>query len=390
MATILPVAAVPERPVRPPGGLVRWKPARKALVITIALRIYYSILAAIFSPHLTLNENLIRSNRLTDHLMNRELHPVLYSLLGVWERFDTLWYIEISRRGYVKPMATVFYPLYPALIRAFSVVLRSELAAAVFISSLATFFLVWGALRLFETDAAAVVAFRAVLLWSLWPAGFIFFAGYPDSHVCALTVWAIGLARSERWSAAGMYGFLAGLTKAIGFLTALPLLWIAWKKRDRKGALAALLCCAGVGGFQGWLMLRHYPTASETYRLFWGTETSAPWTTALDVTKALAHGPDVLLIFNAAVLAVVMSAALSPRVRFEYKLYAAAAMCLFLTKHTDPLLQSTMRYSLAVFPAYPALAGRLERGGVFLVVLLTAAGVGAILFHAFLDWGLVV
>src|SRR5580700_4513421 len=139
--------------------------AGKAFVLTLGLRVCYSLFAALSSPYLRLDPRLIQGNSLTGHLMSRESHPLLYALLGVWERFDTLWYLQISRHGYDNPIPTVFYPLYPALIRVVSVVTRSDLAAALLISTAGSFFLFWGALRLFELDYPAPTAFRALLLW---------------------------------------------------------------------------------------------------------------------------------------------------------------------------------------------------------------------------------
>jgi hypothetical protein len=354
------------------------------------LRIFYSIFAAFLSPGLRLDPNLIHSNSLTGQLMSRESHPLLYALLGVWERFDTLWYIQISRHGYGNPMATVFYPLYPMLIRALSFVTHSELAAALFLSTGGSFFLFWGALRLFELDYSPAVAFRSLLLWVAWPASFAFFAGYPDSLLLALTVWAIYFARLGSWLPAGTLGLLAGLTKALGCLTALPLLWIAWKQRDRRGVIPVVLCVTGVACFQGWLAIRHFPSAAQVYRTYWATATVPPWTSVGDAVWSLAHGANFLLLLNAGIFIVVGAAALMRPAQFEYKIYAVAAMCLFLTKHTEPLLQSTTRYSLAVFAAYPALSARLGPVLLYISLLLVAAALNLMLFRAFLDWGLVI
>jgi len=39
-------------------------------------------------------------------------------LLGVWQRFDTIWYIKIAMQGYAQgDGSTVFFPLYPLLTR---------------------------------------------------------------------------------------------------------------------------------------------------------------------------------------------------------------------------------------------------------------------------------
>jgi hypothetical protein len=390
MATTLQVAAVLEKSIAKPIQARRFTPAGKACALTLGLRLFYSIFAAVSSQYLRLDPKLIHSNSLTGQLISRESHPLLYALLGVWERFDTLWYVQISAHGYDDPMATVFYPLYPTLIRALSFITRSDLAAALLISTAGSFFLFWGALRLFELDYTPPVAFRALLLWMAWPASFAFFAGYPDSLLLALTVWAIYLARSGRWLPAGTLGLLAALTKALGCLTALPLLWIAWKRRDRRGMIPAALCVAGVACFESWLAIRHFPSAAQVYRKYWATTTVAPWTSLTDAARSLLHGGDFLLLLNAGVFVIVAVAAFMGPVRPEYKIFAVAAMCLFLTKHTEPLLQSTTRYSLAVFAAYPALAVRFGQGLPFGFVLLIAVALNLLLFRTFLDWGLVV
>lgn len=389
MATIVQVVPGDSQAGHDTPARVKWRSAGKALVVTLALRTFYSLLAAYFSPHLALDERLIRSNRLTDHLLSRATHPALYAFLGVWERFDTLWYVQISRHGYEGPIASVFYPLYPILIRAASFITRSDLMAALLVSTAASFLLFWGALRLFELDTTPSTALRGLLLWALWPAAFAFFAGYPESVLCALIVWAIYFARSGRWLTAGTLGLLAGLTKALGCLTALPLLWLAWQRRSRVGAASAAMCAIGTAGFQGWLAMRHFPTAAEVYRTYWATTTVAPWVTLLDAIRGLANHPSFMLMVNVAVIAAVCVAAGMPSVRVEYRIFALAAICLFLTKHSRVLLESSTRYALAVFPAYLQMAAKF-RGLGFAILFLVAAGLNLLLFRAFLDWGLVV
>jgi hypothetical protein len=390
MATTTQVEAALEKSIAKPIQSLRLTSAGKAAILTLGLRIFYSVLAAVSSPYLLLDPKLIHSNSLTAHLISRESHPLLYALLGVWERFDTLWYIQISRHGYNNPMATVFYPLYPVLIWVASLITSSDLAAALLVSTAGSFFLFWGALRLFELDYQPPVALRALLLWAVWPASFAFFAGYPDSLLLALTVWAIYFARVGRWLPAGTLGLFAGLTKALGCLTALPLLWIAWKQRDRRGLIPAGLCVGGVACFETMLAIRHFPSAAQVYRTYWATTTVAPWISVSDAVRSLVRGGDFLLLLNVGVLIIVGAAAFMRPVRPEYKIYAIAAMCLFLTKHTEPLLQSTTRYSLALFAAWPALSARLGRGLPFAFSLLIAAVLNLLLFRTFLDWGLAI
>jgi hypothetical protein len=71
-------------------------------------------------------------------------------------------------------------------------------------------------------------------------------------------------------------------------------------------------------------------------------------------------------------------------------LYAAAMLLMFLCKKTDPLLQSTMRYVVVVFPAFIGLALAVKRpiGLVVLSVFLVLLN-GVLLLKLF-EWSLVV
>src|SRR5579871_3934816 len=86
-----------------------WASARTALFLTIGLRTFYSALAAAFAPFLTLDPLQIRRS-ITENLIQRDAHPWLYAIAGVWQRFDTIFYIHIAHNGYDAPMPTVFYP----------------------------------------------------------------------------------------------------------------------------------------------------------------------------------------------------------------------------------------------------------------------------------------
>ena len=110
---------------------------RDAVALVLALRLIYSGLAALLVPYLRLDPAAIRSNHLTGNLL-QPADGWIYRLWGVWERFDTLWYIRIAERGYDRVEALVFFPLYPALIRFLTPLVGGPLPAAVVVSTLAS------------------------------------------------------------------------------------------------------------------------------------------------------------------------------------------------------------------------------------------------------------
>jgi len=356
--------------------------------VTLGLRVLYSAAAALAAPHLRLDPRLIRSNALTDNLMQRS-EGLPYALVGVWERFDTLWYLRIAERGYDRPEAVVFFPLYPLLIRGVRSILGSPLAAALAVSTVSSFFLFWGLIALLRRDLPEPAVRRAIAACALWPASFVLFAGYPESLLLALVLWSVHSAREGRWWLAGACGFFAGLAKAAGLVVAVPLAVLAWRGRSIR-ALPAALCLLSPVAFAALLSRSGQHLPSSAYPTYWSTELSLPWSTLfLSLREAVTH-PDFVLFLNLGALLVVSGLTLFRRIRLEYTLYAMAAVCFILAKRTDPLLQSTLRYLLMVFPVYPALGLAVRDGKYFGAALVVALYGNVLAFWIFLEWGLIV
>jgi Gpi18-like mannosyltransferase len=364
------------------------KPWVVALIATCALRLVYSILGALIAPHLKLDPALVRSNDFTERLMTPD-GGWPYRLLGVWERFDTLWYIHIAAHGYDRPEAVVFFPLYPLLIRILSPLLQSPLAASLLISTISVFFLVWGFQKLIELDLPGETVRRALILFAVWPSSFILFAGYPESLLIALMIWSVYFARRERWLRAGLLGLLAGLTKAVGVCVVIPLIVIAWREKSWK-ALPAAICLLSLPIVKAAINFSGHQFASGAYPKYWKTEVAFPWTTFFAAIRESFTTLDALLILNLTALGVIFIPAFIKRLRLEYTLFTLATLVLFLTKKTDPLLQSASRYSMEVFPAFASLAAILKHPFLFALSLFLMALLNLILLWSFFNWALVV
>jgi hypothetical protein len=359
-----------------------------AAAASLLLRVAYSALAAFAAPHLDLDPTRIRSNALTGHLIQPS-EGWRYALFGVWERFDTLWYLHIAASGYDRPESVVFFPLYPLLIRVLSVVIPSPLVAALAVSTLASFFAAWGLVALLRRDLPEADVRRALLAWAAWPAAFVGFAAYPDALLLALIVWSVHDARAGRWWLAGILGFFAGLAKAAGIVVVVPLAYLAWKSRSRRSVPAALALLSPVA-FLALVARSGAGLPSNAYPAYWLTEPSFPWTTLAASVREMVTHPDVVLFMNLAALITVAGLTLGRRIRPEYTLFALAALMFVLVKRTDPLLQSTMRYMLMVFPVYPALGLVLRDRTQYGIALAVALYANLVAFWIFLGWGLIV
>jgi hypothetical protein len=363
---------------------------QRPLMLALFLRLVYSGFATAATLTQTANWRLIHSNALTENLPAPD-HSVRYLLFGVWNRFDTLWYVHIAAHGYDRPEAIVFFPLYPALIRLFSL-LVPPMAAALLISTLAAFFLFWGLQEVVGESQQPDLARQSVWFCGFWPASFVFFAGYPESLLVALIVWSLWMAGKDRWLTAAALGLAAGLTKAVGVVVVVPLIVMALRQK-KKMALVVLLIPAGVAGFLGYLHWTGHGGLATAYAQYWRTVTAPPWTTLWRGVQELVRAPNAILVLNLmAVILVSVLAGLS-RLRIEYLLFSAAAMFVLLCKETMPPLQSMMRYQLIIFPAFVGLARLLqgprlrERWGMVCAVFLI---VNLGLLWLFLGWSLVV
>ena len=362
---------------------------QRALWITMGMRLAYSLFAAVAAWIQPANWGLIHSNALTENLPSPG-HSVHYLLFGVWERFDTLWYLHIAAHGYDRPEAVVFFPLYPCLVRALGLLLP-PMAAALLISTVASFFLFWGLQELLIGDEEESLVYRCVLFCAVWPASFIFFAGYPESLLLALIVWSLSLARQERWPAAVALGVCASLTKAVGMVVVVPLLVMAMRHKKRM-AIPSLLAPLGSVAFLAYLHWTGHPAPTTAYAQYWHTSMAAPWRTLWDSVHTLAHAPDGILMLNLLFLISVGILVVLSRLRGEYLLYSAVVVIALLCKETTPPLQSMARYLLIIFSAYAGLAHLLQGprlSSKFALACAALMGINLGLLWLFLGWSLV-
>jgi len=357
-----------------------------ALVMALMLRLFYAVAGALFSLRLKLDPAMVRLNHFTDHLIPQS-DRLRFALLGVWERFDTLFYIHIAQAGYDRPDSVVFPPLYPGLIWLLTFLTGNPLVSALIISTLASYLLFWAFYRLALSDLHPDAAARALIFYAVWPTSFIFFAGYPDSLTIALMLWAMVFARSDRWWLAGIAGFLAGLAKAVGMLVVVPLAILAWKKRSWRAA-PALLSGTGYLAYMAWLYGTQRMLPGESYTRFWNSTPAPPWETIPYTIHNFLANYSILRV-HVVIALVTMILALSKWIRGEYVAYVLAAVLFIFTKKSDPSQQQLARYLLILFPAPLCLGFWLKWGGIVAVAALASLVLNLLFFWGFMNWWLV-
>lgn len=139
-----------------------------------------------------------------------------------WHHWDTGYFLQIALHGYTTLDKMAFYPLYPLLERAGMFITQDPFTAGLIVSNLAELVLFVVLYRLVEEDFDATQAYHSVLYLALFPAAFFFSAAYNESVFLCLSVLSFYSMRHRRWWLAGLFGLLAGLTRASGVLLAVP------------------------------------------------------------------------------------------------------------------------------------------------------------------------
>ena len=311
--------------------------------------------------------------------------PVSDGLLA----WDGRWYEAIATSGYADAAdpALRFFPLWPVLGRAASWIPGIGAGVALVIMANAAA-LAAGVLmhRLVVSETGDPrLARRAVRLLALAPPSFVLVLAYSEALYLTLALSMFLLARRHRWWVAAAVGYLAGLTRPVGALLAVPAAVMAWPQRSQRrvGALAAVVApLAGAATFCLWAQgaLGDAFAPFDRQRELRG-DLVEPVSRLVRGAWRGAHGDTgELLHFLAAVVLIALAVVAARRLSLAMALYAVISLALLLAAEN---LNSLERYALSAFPLVIAAAvvsrhRRLDRwvvgaAGAGMVCLTTLA-----------------
>ena len=166
-------------------------------------------------------------------------------------RWDSEWYSIIAREGYrydgnpLETQTVVFYPLYPALCRAVSVLTGLPVIdAMLLVSNLCALAAALVVFRLVRADHGDQTALSAVAALSFFPATVFLSAGYTEALALLLMACFFVALRAERYLAAAMLAGLATATRSSGIALLAPLLFTLWQASGRRDVRLLLPACA--------------------------------------------------------------------------------------------------------------------------------------------------
>lgn len=282
--------------------------------------------------------------------------------------WDGTWYRDLALDGYDSPAlrgGIRFFPLWPLLGRAFGIIGDRPDIALVVLSNLLA--LVAGMLlyRLaMQETGDSSTAHRTVRLFALFPPAFVLVLGYSESLYVSLALAFILTARARWWGATALLGFLAGLTRPVAGLLALPAAVRAWKT-DRRSPLAALGVVSA-------------PLGTLTF-LLWSEREQGGWKAPVDAQRELRGdiAEPVTRLFRAlidgvrgdegelfhglaALVLIALTVAVVRRLSTDLWVLTVPSTLMLISAEN---LNSMERYALSVFPLViaAALMSRHER-----------------------------
>ena len=308
---------------------------------------------------------------------SERLHE-LGTVIDVWARWDSDWFLRIAEEGYSWPSSTpAFLPLYPFLVALLGSVLFDHFVLAGVVLSLAAgsaaFVLLY---RLTVDKLGAEVGKRAVLFLALAPTSLFFGAVYSESLFLLLAVATFLAAEKGSFWKAGALAGLALLTRSAGLALLPALVVFAWRAPTRGRALAGVAVAPA--------LFLVYPLALSVWigkplafldaqKIVWERHLSP----AGPLGGLIAATQD-REILDLAVVAVVVALGLVAwrRIGVPYGLYVLGSVALPLAAYSNkaPLL-SMQRFVIVAFPMFMALATVVRsRRATLVTAAILAAG----------------
>lgn len=333
-------------------------------------------------------------------------------LVQPWFRWDAKYYIWATSRGFsVTDGSASFHPLLSLMAKPIFYVTGSPLFALLLVATIAALALYFCYYRLARLDLNDELAFRATILFAIFPSSYVFFAPYTESTFVLFSVLLFYYARERRWFLAGLCGALATLTRQQGLFLIVPLIMELWSAKERKlVAFSSTLLIPIAYGL--WILYRtfaladSYPDLSSFHGLIYSTLISP------SAHRVVAE-QDFLFPLHALYLAfvklwqvhniptitdlllgacVVIITVLSWRnLRNSYRVYVLIILLVSFGYHTGMQVSSPYmglpRHLLLAFPVFVGLAPRVSayatsklfKVGLLGLLLLT-------FFHCLLVW----
>lgn len=284
----------------------------------------------------------------------------------VWGAWDTGWYLDISQNGYsaiqnqYHQTNIAFFPLYPTLMKLIGSIIGNHYIAGVILSNFCLIVACVYLYRLVSLDSDETNAIKSVKYLLIFPTSFILSGVFSESLYLALTLMCFYYARKGEWYRVGIAGFFLSLTRSVGVLVILPLLYEVFMpllkenkvinlKNSRETIIPLFYLSLIPLGTIFFMIYNYYLTgdfiAFMHAQVMWERHLKNPLEVLID-----GFFGNIFTEFEAAfaVISIFILIMFYRKMRFSYWLFS---MCSFLVPLSTGIM-SMPRYILVIFPFY--------------------------------------
>jgi len=296
--------------------------------------------------------------------------------LAPWYRWDTIHYLEIADYGYdFNSINSVWPPLYPFLIKITDSLFNPGILAALIVSNI---FFIFGMVlfylltkELFSEKMSKDTIFYLIF----FPSSFFFVAGYTESIFLFLSLAVFIFLRKKKWLLAGIFCFLATMTRVQGLILTVPILYeliLEYKnygdfKKFIFNSISSVYAPFSYGLFSLYVYfgLRYgwpWNRLSENWHLHF----EFPWVGLIENIQLLLgkpieydFTPDLVKFLNLfiAILAILILFKLRKKIPASISIFSWIMLFVAIGKVDDNnQLGSVIRYVLTIFPIFWGLA----------------------------------
>lgn len=285
-----------------------------------------------------------------------------YDLIDIHSRWDSFFYEDIANNGYhLTPGDTlsniVFFPLYPFLIHIFSFIfLGNSVFAGWFVSIISLFGAVIVFKKLLEEFHPTINPETPIFYLLIFPTAFFLNAIYTESLFLLLSLLTFYYSFKKNFKIAGIFGFLAALTRVTGVLLFIPVVWEFYKSHGVRKMLTMSFMPILLIPLGTFLFFLYHYFAFGDFFLF--LEVEKAWGRAFQINKEhflLFSHPATINFFldiSFSFFALISAYHVFKKRWISYGLYIIATLCVALSTGT---FMSIGRYILVLFPMYIAL-----------------------------------
>lgn len=297
--------------------------------------------------------------------------PVSSPFLFPWANFDGVHYLSIAANGYSNDQG--FFPLFPLLIKFFSIFLGGKKAfdlgyfTSAFLTSNISFVLALIIFyKLILIDFSRKIAWKSIMFLLVFPTSFFFASIYTESLFLLLTLLSFYFARKKKWFLASLFGMFCAATRLVGIviLPALVLEFIRAEKKISAKALSLLIVPLGIISYAFYNWRAGSPFAFiAAHEKINSTRSLSPVffpQTVFRYLKILVTTPHnyewgiaLLELSSFAFASLMLYIAYKKKVRVSYILFSVLA---FIIPVSSGTFSGLPRYILILFPIFLALA----------------------------------